>query len=155
MMNVYKLKKYIKGNIGIGLISGITALSFTGVAIQIGYTGFKQKAEKQLHILNSIRFATIVQIGIEEGWVNLPDSNGTTEIKLIDINTSTPVNIQLKNPSLLTETYDDDSAIIIENNNGTLEYYCNLLEDGTNHNYINSDIDVYNLTPENIELNLN
>ena len=154
-MKILKLRKYLSGNIGLGLISSITALSFTGVAIQIGYTGFKQKAEKQLHILNSIRFATIVQIGIEEGWVNSPETNSTTEIKLVDINTNGPVNIQLKNPSLITETYDDDSAIIIENNNGILEYYCNLLEDGSNHNYINSQIDVYNLKPNNVELNLN
>ena len=119
-MKILKLRKYLSGNIGLGLISSITALSFTGVAIQIGYTGFKQKAEKQLHILNSIRFATIVQIGIEEGWVNSPETNSTTEIKLVDINTNGPVNIQLKNPSLITETYDDDSAIIIENNNRIL-----------------------------------
>ena len=71
---IYKvINKRILGNIGISIISGITALN-SSVAMQMGYSNFKVKAEKQLHILNSVRFATIAQIGLEEGWINEPSS---------------------------------------------------------------------------------
>ena len=57
--------KKVLGNIGLSIMGGITAITFAGVAMQMGYSSFKLKTEKQLHILNSVRFVTIVQIGIE------------------------------------------------------------------------------------------
>ena len=109
------MKKWkLTGNIGVGVISGITALTMAGVAMQLGYSSFKAKAEKQLHILNSIRFATIIQIGLEEGWVNKPDLNDSSTITLSDVDTEYNLSSSLKNPSLSTQSYDSDSYIKIE-----------------------------------------
>ena len=80
MFNIKKLKATAL----VSAVAGITALSFTGIAIQMGHSNFKASAEKQLHILNSIRLSTIVQIGIEEQWVDLNDSSSTT-VYLSDI----------------------------------------------------------------------
>ena len=148
------ISKRFFGNIGLSLISGITALSLAGVAMQMGYSNFKIKAEKQLHILNSIRFATIVQIGLEEGWVLTPASNDSITITLSDINSNYPLASNLKNPSLTSQNYSTDSSITIENNDGKIEFYCSLIEDGSEHNYIDSSIVVYNLAVENVSLNI-
>ena len=148
-------KQKLIANIGVGLISGLTAVSFAGVAIQMGFSGFKTRAEKQLHILNSIRFATIIQIGIDEGWVNTPDENSSSTIKLNDLDNDYQYSINLKNPSLKTQKYDLNSSITIENNSGKLHFYCNLIEDGSEHQYTNSSVIVYNLSINDINLNLN
>ena len=89
-------KSRLMGNIGISVVSGITAISMAGVAMQMGYSNFKVKAEKQLHILNSIRFATIVQIGMEEGWVSTPEINDTITITLTEIDNNYPLSTNLK-----------------------------------------------------------
>ena len=115
------------GNIGISLVGGITALSMAGVAMQMGYSNFKIKAEKQLHILNSIRFATIVQIGMEEGWVSSPENNDSITITLTDIDNNYELSTTLKNPSLASQTYNSDSSITIENTNGKIDFYCSLI----------------------------
>ena len=150
------LKKIINstltGNVGVTLISGITALSMAGVAMQMGYSNFKIKAEKQLHILNGIRFATIVQIGMEEGWVSTPESNDSITVTLTDIDNNYHLSTNLKNPSLQSQNYNPDSAITIENNSGKIEFYCTLIEENTSHNYIDNSINVHNLAIENISL---
>ena len=148
------IKSTLKGNIGITLISGITALSMAGVAMQMGYSNFKIKAEKQLHILNSIRFATITQIGMEEGWITTPDNNSSITITLTDIDTNYPLSSNLKNPSTSTQNYDPDSSITVNNNGGKLEFYCTLIEENTSHNYIDNTIIVHDLSIENISLNI-
>ena len=146
------LKQKLSGNIGI--ISGITALTMAGVAMQMGYSGFKIKAEKQLHILNSIRFATIIQIGIEEGWVENPDTNNTILVTLSEIDSDYNLSSNLKNPSLATQMYDDDSYIKIKNINGKTKFYCNLIEDNSDHEYTDETIEVHTLSIQNIELNI-
>jgi hypothetical protein len=142
------------GNIGISVIGGITALSMAGVAMQMGYSNFKVKAEKQLHILNSIRFATIVQIGMEEGWVSTPEINDSIIITLTEVDTNYPLSTNLKNPSLETQIYNESSSITIENNNGKIDFYCTLIEHSSNHNYIDGSVNVHNLSIENIQLNI-
>jgi hypothetical protein len=153
MLKLFFKQKLI-GNIGISLISGITALSLAGVAMQMGYSNFKLKAEKQLHILNSIRFATIVQIGMEEGWVDLPLTNDSTTITLSEIDINYQLSTNLKNPSLTSQNYNPDSAIIIENTNGKINFYCTLIEEDSNHNYTDNTINVHNLGVNNISLNI-
>lgn len=140
------------GNIGISIIGGITALSMAGVAMQMGYSSFKIKAEKQLHILNSIRFATIVQIGMEEGWVLKPETNDSITVTLTDVDSNYPLSSNLKNPSLESQTYNADSSIIIENLNGKINFYCSLIEYESTHNYTDTTIDVHNLSIGNISL---
>ena len=110
----------LAGNIGITLISGVTALSMAGVAMQMGYSNFKIKAEKQLHILNGIRFATIVQIGMEEGWVSTPESNDSITITLTEVDNNYHLSTNLKNPSLESQNYNPNSSITIENNSGKI-----------------------------------
>ncbi|MGC6367451.1 MAG: hypothetical protein ACON35_05560 [Candidatus Marinamargulisbacteria bacterium] len=149
------LKGKLIGNIGIGLISGLTALSFAGVGIQMGFSGFKARAEKQLHILNGIRFATIIQIGIDEGWVTPPETNNVTTIQINELDELYEFSINLKNPSLNTQEYNETSAIIIENTNGKLNFYCNLIEDGSDHQYTDPNIVVFSLTIDDIYLNIN
>ena len=153
MLRLFFKQKLI-GNIGISLISGITALSLAGVAMQMGYSNFKLKAEKQLHILNSIRFATIVQIGMEEGWVDLPLTNDSTSITLSEIDINYQLSSNLKNPSLTSQNYNPDSAIIIENTNGKINFYCTLIEEDSAHNYTDNTINVHNLGIDNISLNI-
>ena len=51
----------IKRNIGITLVSGITALSMAGVAMQMGYANFKIKGKTTSH-LNCVRFSTIIKL---------------------------------------------------------------------------------------------
>jgi len=153
MLRLFFKQKLI-GNIGISLISGITALSLAGVAMQMGYSNFKLKAEKQLHILNSIRFATIVQIGMEEGWVDLPLTNDSTTITLSEIDINYQLSTNLKNPSLTSQNYNPDSAIIIENTNGKINFYCTLIEEDSTHNYTDNTINVHNLGVDNISLNI-
>ncbi|MEC8678546.1 MAG: hypothetical protein VXX85_06810 [Candidatus Margulisiibacteriota bacterium] len=153
MLRLFFKQKLI-GNIGISLISGITALSLAGVAMQMGYSNFKLKAEKQLHILNSIRFATIVQIGMEEGWVDLPLTNDSTTITLSEIDINYQLSTNLKNPSLTSQNYNPDSAIIIENTNGKINFYCTLIEEDSAHNYTDNTINVHNLGVDNISLNI-
>ena len=149
------MKKWkLTGNIGVGVISGITALTMAGVAMQLGYSSFKAKAEKQLHILNSIRFATIIQIGIEEGWVSKPELNDSTTITLSDVDTEYNLSSTLKNPSLNTQNYDTDSYIKIENNNGKTIFFCSLMEENSDHSYTDNNIEVHNLAIENIQLNI-
>ena len=148
------LKSKITGNIGITLISGVTALSMAGVAMQMGYSNFKIKAEKQLHILNGIRFATIVQIGMEEGWVSTPQSNDSITVTLTEIDNNYHLSTNLKNPSLESQNYNPNSSITIENNSGKIEFYCTLIEENTSHNYIDNSINVHNLAIENISLNI-
>ena len=149
------MKKWkLTGNIGVGVISGITALTMAGVAMQLGYSSFKAKAEKQLHILNSIRFATIIQIGLEEGWVNKPDLNDSSTITLSDVDSEYNLSSSLKNPSLNTQNYDTDSYIKIENNNGKTIFFCSLMEENTDHTYTDNNIEVHNLAIENIQLNI-
>lgn len=147
-------KSRLMGNIGISVVSGITAISMAGVAMQMGYSNFKVKAEKQLHILNSIRFATIVQIGMEEGWVSTPEINDTITITLTEIDNNYPLSTNLKNPSLESQAYDSDSSITIENSNGKLDFYCSLIENESSHNYIDDSINVHSLSIENINLNI-
>jgi hypothetical protein len=142
----------LMGNIGISIIGGITALSMAGVAMQMGYSSFKIKAEKQLHILNSIRFATIVQIGMEEGWVLKPETNDSITVTLTDVDSNYPLSSNLKNPSLESQTYNADSSIIIENLNGKINFYCSLIEYESTHNYTDTTIDVHNLSIGNISL---
>ena len=153
MLRLFFKQKLI-GNIGISLISGITALSLAGVAMQMGYSNFKLKAEKQLHILNSIRFATIVQIGMEEGWVDLPLTNDSTTITLSEIDINYQLSTNLKNPSLTSQNYNPDSAIVIENTNGKINFYCTLIEEDSAHNYTDNTINVHNLGIDNISLNI-
>lgn len=143
------------GNIGITVVSGITALSMAGVAMQMGYANFKIKAEKQLHILNSIRFATIVQIGMEEGWVVTPETNDSITITLTDIDSNYPLSTNLKNPSLESQIYHSDSSITIENTDGKIDFYCSLIEDNSAHNYTDSSVNVHNLSINNISLTQN
>lgn len=153
MLRLFFKQKLI-GNIGISLISGITALSLAGVAMQMGYSNFKLKAEKQLHILNSIRFVTIVQIGMEEGWIDLPLTNDSTTITLSEIDINYQLSTNLKNPSLTSQNYNPDSAIIIENTNGKINFYCTLIEEDSVHNYTDNTINVHNLGIDNISLNI-
>ena len=47
-----QMNRFLKGSALVGAVAGITALSFAGIAVQMGHSNFKQKAEKQLHILN-------------------------------------------------------------------------------------------------------
>ena len=148
------LNSKIAGNIGITLISGVTALSMAGVAMQMGYSNFKIKAEKQLHILNGIRFATIVQIGMEEGWVSTPESNDSITVTLTEVDNNYHLSTNLKNPSLESQNYNPNSSITIENNSGKIEFYCTLIEENTNHNYIDNSINIHNLAIENISLNI-
>jgi len=145
-------KSKLMGNIGISIIGGITALSMAGVAMQMGYSNFKIKAEKQLHILNSIRFATIVQIGMEEGWVATPDTNDSITVTLTDVDNNYPLSTNLKNPSLESQTYNTDSSIIIENSNGKIDFYCLLIEHESAHNYTDNTVSVHNLSINNISL---
>jgi hypothetical protein len=144
----------LNANIGLSIISGITALSLAGVAMQMGYSNFKIKAEKQLHILNSIRFSTIVQIGIEEGWVIAPNTDESLIITLSDIEDNYPLSSNLKNPSQASQNYDLESSVTILNADGKLNFYCTLIEDQTNHTYTDSTVVVSNLTIENITLPL-
>jgi hypothetical protein len=148
-----RFKQRLWGNIGVGLVSGITALSMAGVAMQMGYSHFKLKAEKQLHILNSIRLATVVQIGLEEGWVNSPDQNGSITLNLSDIDESYPVSSTLKNPSNADQLYGTNSLVTIENNQGKLMFYCALTDHNSTHIYTDDTVKIYNLTLENITLN--
>lgn len=148
------LKWIFRGNVGITLVAAITALSMGGVAMQMGYSNFKLKAEKQLHILNAIRFATIVQIGLEEGWVETPILNESISINLTDIDASYPLLSHLKNPSQSNQTYNANSSITITNTSGTLHFYCLLIEDGSNHQYTDNTISIYELTVEKISLNI-
>ncbi len=144
----------LKGNIGLGVISGITALTMAGVAMQMGYSNFKIKAEKQLHILNSIRFATIIQIGLEEGWVSTPETNNTITITLTEVNNEYSLSTTLKNPSLNNQNYDNSSYIEIRNTDGKNKFFCNLIEDDSSHSYTDESVEVHSLTIENIELNI-
>ncbi len=153
MLKKIKDKK-IYGNIGISIISGITVLSLAGVAMQMGYSNFKVKAEKQLHILNSIRFATIAQIGIEEGWINQPSLNSSVTITLTEIDTNYQLSTNLKNPSETSQNYDPNSSIKIENINGKYEFYCQLIKENSSHNYTDNNIKVHNLLVGNITLNI-
>ena len=148
------LKMNLIGNIGISIISGITALSLAGVAMQMGYSNFKIKAEKQLHILNSIRFATIIQIGMEENWVEFPENGNHVIITLSDVDTNFQLSTNLKNPSLNSQNYHTDSSMKIENTNGKINFFCTLIEENSTHNYTDNSIDVHNLTVENIILNI-
>tara|TARA_Y100001935_G_C17303384_1_gene510718 strand:+ start:1919 stop:2380 length:462 start_codon:yes stop_codon:yes gene_type:complete len=145
-------KSKLMGNIGISIIGGITALSMAGVAMQMGYSSFKIKAEKQLHILNSIRFATIVQIGMEEGWVIQPNTNDSITVTLTDVDNNYPLSTNLKNPSLESQSYNADSSIIIENSNGKIDFYCSLIEHESTHNYTDNTISVHNLSINDISL---
>jgi|TARA_B100001142_G_scaffold296539_1_gene318308 hypothetical protein len=154
MNNMSIIPRVLKGNIGITLVTAITALSMAGVAMQMGYSNFKLKAEKQLHILNAIRFATIVQIGLEEGWVETPDNNTSATISLTDIDASYPLLSHLKNPSQVNQTYHADSSVTINNTSGSLNFYCSLIEDGSSHEYTNTTISIYELTVEDISLNI-
>ena len=153
MLRLFFKQKLI-GNIGISLISGITALSLAGVAMQMGYSNFKLKAEKQLHILNSIRFATIVQIGLEEGWVDSPSTNDSITITLSELDISYQLSTNLKNPSLTSQNYNPESSMIIENTNGKISFYCTLIEEDSSHNYTDNTINVHNLGVDNISLNI-
>lgn len=153
MLRLFFKQKFI-GNIGISLISGITALSLAGVAMQMGYSNFKLKAEKQLHILNSIRFATIVQIGLEEGWVDSPSINDSITITLSELDISYQLSTNLRNPSLTSQNYNPESSMIIENTNGKIRFYCTLIEEDSSHNYTDNTINVHNLGVDNISLNI-
>lgn len=153
MLRLFFKQKFI-GNIGISLISGITALSLAGVAMQMGYSNFKLKAEKQLHILNSIRFATIVQIGLEEGWVDSPSINNSITITLSELDISYQLSTNLRNPSLTSQNYNPESSMIIENTNGKIRFYCTLIEEDSSHNYTDNTINVHNLGVDNISLNI-
>ena len=153
MLRLFFKQKFI-GNIGISLISGITALSLAGVAMQMGYSNFKLKAEKQLHILNSIRFATIVQIGLEEGWVDSPSINNSITITLSELDISYQLSSNLRNPSLTSQNYNPESSMIIENTNGKIRFYCTLIEEDSSHNYTDNTINVHNLGVDNISLNI-
>jgi hypothetical protein len=148
------LKIKLIGNIGISIISGITALSLAGVAMQMGYSNFKIKAEKQLHILNSIRFATIIQIGMEESWVEFPENGNHVIITLSEVDTNFQLSTNLKNPSLNSQNYHSDSSMKIENTNGKIHFFCTLIEENSTHNYTDNSIDVHDLTVENIMLNI-
>lgn len=145
-------KSKLMGNIGISIIGGVTALSMAGVAMQMGYSNFKIKAEKQLHILNSIRFATIVQIGMEEGWVSTPDTNDSITITLTDVDSNYPLSTNLKNPSIESQIYSENSSITIENSNGKIDFYCSLIENESAHNYTDNTISVHNLSINNVNL---
>ncbi|MEK9727304.1 MAG: hypothetical protein VW397_04255 [Candidatus Margulisiibacteriota bacterium] len=144
----------VYANIGLSIISGITILSLAGVAMQMGYANFKVKAEKQLHILNSIRFATIAQIGIEEGWISEPSMNESITITLTDIDSNYQLSTNLRNPSETSQNYSPNSSIKIENNNGRYEYYCLLLNEETTHTYTDDNIKVHDLSVENITLSI-
>ena len=126
MLRLFFKHKLI-GNIGISLISGITALSLAGVAMQMGYSNFKLKAEKQLHILNSIDLQQLFKLEWKN-WVDLPLTNDSTTITLSEIDINYQLSTNLKNPSLTSQNYNPDSAIIIENTNGKINFYCTLIE---------------------------
>lgn len=148
------IRSVLKGNIGITLVSGITALSMAGVAMQMGYANFKIKAEKQLHILNCVRFSTITQIGMEEGWITTPENNNSETITSTDIDDNYALTSNLKNPSIDSQNYDPNSTITITNDNGTLKFYCSLIEENTTHQYTDNTIQVHALSVENITLNI-
>jgi hypothetical protein len=139
------------GNMGITLVSGITALSLAGVAMQMGYANFKIKAEKQLHILNSIRFVTLIEIGLEDGWVVAPPINESETITIADVDNAYSMGAHLKNPSQQNQLYHDDSAVIIQNDNGRLVFYSRLM-DTEGHLYTTDTIAAYNLTINDIHI---
>ena len=147
---MFKLKS-LKATALVSAVAGITALSFTGIAIQMGHSNFKASAEKQLHILNSIRLSTIVQIGIEEQWVNLNDSSSTI-VYLADIDNSYNVSSTLKNPSTSSQAYDVNSYVLIESNNNYYSFFVYLKEPDSDHIYIQPETEIHLLNVNDVSL---
>lgn len=146
--------KKVLGNIGLSIMGGITAITFAGVAMQMGYSSFKLKTEKQLHILNSVRFVTIVQIGIEEGWVPKPGSSSSETIYLSDVETNYDLSTTLKNPSLDSQNYNESSFIIVQNENGKLKFFVELIEENSSHKYIENEKEIHLLGIDDVTLNI-
>ena len=153
-MKLCFFSRRLRGSLGISLITGITAITMAGVAIQMGYANYKLKTEKQLHILNSIRFATIVQIGLEEGWLSTPASNTSASITLTEVDAGYNFSSNLKDPSNDSTTYKTSSYILVNNDNGTLKFYASLIQDNSEHAYVAASTEVHLLSISDITLNI-
>ena len=153
-MKLCFFSRHLRGSLGVSLITGITAITMAGVAIQMGYANYKLKTEKQLHILNSIRFATIVQIGLEEGWLSTPASNTSASITLTEVDAGYNFSSNLKDPSNDSTTYKTSSYILVNNDNGTLKFYASLIQDNSEHIYVASSTEVHLLSISDITLNI-
>jgi hypothetical protein len=153
-MKLCFFSRRLGGSLGISLITGITAITMAGVAIQMGFANYKLKTEKQLHILNSIRFATIVQIGLEEGWLSAPASNTSASITLTQVDLGYNFSSNLKDPSNDSTTYKTSSYILVNNDNGTLKFYASLIQDNSEHIYVASSTEVHLLSISDITLNI-
>ena len=153
-MKLCFFSRHLRGSLGVSLITGITAITMAGVAIQMGFANYKLKTEKQLHILNSIRFATIVQIGLEEGWLSTPASNTSASITLTEVDAGYNFSSNLKDPSNDSTTYKTSSYILVNNDNGTLKFYASLIQDNSEHIYVASSTEVHLLSISDITLNI-
>ena len=143
----------LKGNVGTTIITAATAITFGGIAMQMGYSSFKIKAEKQLHILNSIRFSTIVQIGIEEDWVDAPSQSNSAIVHLSDVEANYSLSSTLKNPSDPSQLYHDDSNVVIQNDSGKLKFFVELIKYDSDHKYIYSNKEIHLLEVNDVNIN--
>lgn len=147
------LRLRLKGSVGAMVFSGLTLITFGGIAMQMGFSNYKIRAEKQLHILNSIRFSTIIQIGLEEGWLTKPINGQSETFDLITVDASYPLSTTLRNPSLKTQKYSTNSNILVSNTNGKYTFYAQMIEDQSTHIYISSSKEIYNLDINDVSLN--
>jgi len=142
----YALYKAQRGFTVLGVVVGVIAISLMGYLMQSSFFNYRLESEKRLHVFNAIKLASIVEIGAEEGSVQLPSDGNSTDITLSAMMTHYDSTLLTKNPSGEDQLYHSDSFIRIVNNAGKYEYYIELKDNQSAYVYIAISTQVHLLT---------